>query len=169
MARCYQISRSIVLDAQSFVHQRAGCCVLQACFPARVQALFGSEGSQRGLMKATQDQLFLARIMIDIADGVDPRRTRLKPFGIDVNSLTVYIEAPFCYRSEFGGEAVKDNYGIARNFALDLANIHRYRRDSDAVRFVSCDLADDGLHLTGFRKLAHAIDSGGAPRYSSRR
>jgi len=57
-------------------------------------------------MKSAEDELLLARVVVDIANGVDPGRTRLEFLRIDIDGLAVYVEAPFRDRAEFGGQAI---------------------------------------------------------------
>jgi len=52
----------------------AGRGVLQRLRLARMDELHGCESGQGGLMKAAQNQLFLSRVVVDIAYGKNARR-----------------------------------------------------------------------------------------------
>jgi len=54
--------------------------------------LFDRERGQRGLMETTKDQFFLARIKVDVADGVNARFRRFEFFRVDVDGLAIDIE-----------------------------------------------------------------------------
>src|SRR5262245_36106269 len=55
-------------DAQTLLQERARRRVLQMDLLARAQILLHREGRQRGFVEARQDQLLLARIVVDVAD-----------------------------------------------------------------------------------------------------
>ncbi len=59
-----------------------------------VEVLCGCKGSQSCLMKSRQNEFFLARIDIDVADRINARDTGLEFLGIHANLFAIDIETP---------------------------------------------------------------------------
>ena len=59
------------------------------------QVVLNRKRSQSRFVKAAQDEFFLARIRIDVADGKDPRNAGLKFLGIDLERPLFHLQAPF--------------------------------------------------------------------------
>src|SRR5512137_1032152 len=71
--------RASFADAEPLLHDRAGRRVLQVHLLRRVEVLRDRERRERRLVEAAQDQLFLARVGVDVADRKDARHAGLEP------------------------------------------------------------------------------------------
>ena len=60
-------------QAQAFVHDRAGCGVLQKHTFVRIKVFLHAKGGQRSFVKTTEYELFLTGVGVDIADCKDTR------------------------------------------------------------------------------------------------
>src|ERR1700686_4883988 len=85
---------SSVRHAQALMHDGTGGGVLQKLFLLRIQVMLDGERRQRGFVKARQDQLFLPRVGIDIADGKNTRQARLEFLGVDLERLFLQRQSP---------------------------------------------------------------------------
>src|SRR5579863_2243172 len=153
---------SSVRHAQALVHDGTGGGVLQKLFLLRKQVMLDGERRQRGFVKARQDQLFLTRVGIDIADGKNTRQARLEFLGVDLERLLLQRQSPVRDRTEFRMQAEKYQQLIRRQ---------RLQRtgaapDVDAAQYPALD--DQRLrqrfevaHAPGRDLLLHFRDIGG--------
>jgi hypothetical protein len=152
LAKLQARSTTSVLDAQSLVHQGAGRGVLQAYLLFRVNVLLHRESGERRFVKPTQNQLFLARIAVDVADGEDAGHVGLELFRIHLELPFVQFETPLRNWTQVGGQAPEDEDFVGLEvvvFALRIDDLE----------------AADGPSANAFICLTDA----GCARYSARR
>src|SRR5882757_10749236 len=83
------------------------------------------ECRERGLVKAAQDEFFLARIGVDVADGKDSRHAGLKFFGVDLQRLSLEFQAPVGNGPQFWVQAKEGKHMIHRDLArLPIGSSH---------------------------------------------
>src|ERR1700754_3067983 len=88
-----EVGGNSIRHAEPLMHDRARGRVLQELLLLRKQVMLNGERGERGLVKAGQDQLFLARIGVDIADGEHSRQTGLKLLRVDLQRLFLQLQA----------------------------------------------------------------------------
>ena len=71
------------------MHDWAGGRVLQKHPLIRVQVFLHAKCGQRRLVKPAQDQLLLARVGVDVADGEDARYVGFELLGVDCQLLAL--------------------------------------------------------------------------------
>src|SRR5688572_6818042 len=81
-------------DTQDLVQLGRGRRVLQVDLLVREDERRGREGSQGALMEARQDQLLLARVGVDVADGKDARRVGGELLRVHLELLALDVQAP---------------------------------------------------------------------------
>ena len=81
-------------NAQTLLHDGAGGGVLQELALLRKQVMLNGERRERGFMKAAQDELLLAGIGVDVADGEDSRDAGLELLGIHLERPLLQLHAP---------------------------------------------------------------------------
>jgi hypothetical protein len=69
LAADFELGLDPMLNAKAFVHQRAGCCVLQQRRDVRKNDASSCKRGHGAFVKAAMNQLFLPRIGADIAHG----------------------------------------------------------------------------------------------------
>jgi hypothetical protein len=100
--------------AEQLVQLRARRRVLQRLRALRVDQLGDRERGQRRLVEAADDQLLLARIGVDVADGEDPGRRGLEARRVDDNLLFLERQAPVGDRPELRAPAEQDEERVER-------------------------------------------------------
>src|ERR1700723_3409014 len=96
---------------------------------------------QRSFMKAAQDEFFLARVRIDVADGEDSRNAGLKLLGVDLERPLFHLQAPFRNGPKLRMQAKECEYMIHRNRArLSVGGLHLEPGQSFALL-----VQDDGI------------------------
>ena len=68
---------------------------------------------QRGFVEAREDQLQLARIGVDVADGEDAGHRGLELLGVDRDQVVVELEPPVGDRAELHGQAEERQQRVA--------------------------------------------------------
>ena len=68
---------------------------------------------ERGLMKTGQDQLQLAGIGIDVADGENARNARFEFRRVDRDQILIEIDSPSGDRAELHGEPKERQHVVA--------------------------------------------------------
>ena len=98
---------------------------------------------QRGFMKAREDELQLAGIAVDVADGEDAGRRGLEGFGADADQVLVEIEAPFGHWPKLHRQAEEGQHRIAGDVE-NAAVIALHRRGGKVWRLAlqARDLAE---------------------------
>src|SRR5438128_5594456 len=81
-------------DAEQLVQLGARRRVLQRLRALRVDELADRERGKRRFMEAADDELLLARVGVDVADGEDPGRRGLEARRVDDDLLLLQREAP---------------------------------------------------------------------------
>src|SRR5208282_3834239 len=89
-------------DAQSLLHDRTRGGVLQELAFLRKQVVLNPERSERSFVKTAQDELFLARVRVDIADCKNTRHAGLKVLGADLERFLFQFQPPLGDWPEFG-------------------------------------------------------------------
>src|SRR5690625_1370699 len=82
------------VDAQSLVHDGRSGGVLHKLAYVGVDVFLHRKGRQRGFMKARQDELLLAGVGVDVADGKHAFNGRLEFFRVDRNLFSFQVQAP---------------------------------------------------------------------------
>ena len=75
--------------------------------------MMGALGGERGFMKTGQDQLELARIGVDVADGENARNARFEFRRIDGDQVLIEIDSPTGDRPELHGEPEERQHVVA--------------------------------------------------------
>src|SRR5882672_11294337 len=101
-----------IRNAEPLMHDRARRRVLQKLFLLRKQVVLDGERRQRGLVEAGQDQLLLARVGIDIANGEHARQAGLEFLGIHPQGLLLQLQPPLRNRAELRRQAEEDEHVI---------------------------------------------------------
>src|SRR5436190_7456911 len=78
--------------------------VLEQQLLARIDDVVGGLRHQRHLVKARQDELQLAGVGVDVADGEDARFAGLELLGIHGDEVLIQVEPPIGDRPELHGE-----------------------------------------------------------------
>ena len=79
-------------------------------------------------MEARQDQLQLAGIGVDVADGEDALDGGFELLGVHGDQVLMQVEAPFGDGAKLHGEAEERQHGIAGDIeALAVIALHRRR------------------------------------------
>src|SRR6185437_8796341 len=102
------IACALIGNAQSLVHYWTGGGVLEELPLLRIEVVLDAEGGERRLVKARQDELFLAGIGVDVTHREDSRQARLEPLGVDLQGLLLELEPPFGDGPELGMQAEED-------------------------------------------------------------
>src|SRR4029077_8142757 len=89
-----------VRHSQTLMHHRARGGVLQELFLLGIQVVLNRERGQRRLVEPGQDQLLLARVGIDVADGEDAGHAGLELLGVDLQRALLQSEPPLGDRPE---------------------------------------------------------------------
>ena len=76
------------------MHRATGGRVLKSSFLIRKQSSTNRKSGQRSFVETAKDELFLPRIGIDIAHGVNARGAGLEAFGIDVDLICLLYTSP---------------------------------------------------------------------------
>ena len=103
-----------------------GACrrVLHVHFLAGFDLCLDSECSKRRFVKTAQYQFLFARVVVDVADCVNPGLRRLEFFGIDIDRLAIDVQSPFGDWTKLGGQAEEDQYVI--NCYVDRVTLFRF-------------------------------------------
>ena len=112
---------------------------------------------QRRLVEARQNELQLARIGVDVADGEDALFAGLEFRRVDGDQILFEIEAPIGDRTELHGEAEKGKHDLGRLLeGRTVGALHRHRTELAALPVELGDLTeleadvallDEGEHL----------------------
>src|SRR5262245_55710051 len=107
---------------------------------------------ERRLVEARQDELELAWIGVDIADGEDALLVRLEFLGVDRDEVLVQLEAPIGYRAELHGEPEERHHDLGR--LLEGGAVGTLYRDRTELAV----LAVQFRHLTELETNVAAVD-----------
>ena len=126
LTRCREAAR--LLHAELLLQARRRGGVLEDQLLVRIDIFMGCLRHQRRLMEAGQDELQLAGIGVDVADGEDARLARLELRGVDGNEILVEIEAPIGDRPELHGETEEGHHDLGRLLeGRAVGALHRHR------------------------------------------
>jgi hypothetical protein len=121
--------------------------------------VLAGESGQRGFVKAAQDQLLLARIGVDVADGENARHAGLKFFGIDLERTFLEFQPPFGDRTQLGMQAEKCQHMIGSTLLrAAIAPLHVQAGDLLVILVDGNHVALEQPHLAGGNQFAHACD-----------
>ena len=113
-------------------------------------------------MKAAQDQLALAGVGVDVADGEDAGLAGLELLGVDHQLLALQRQLPVGDGAELGAHAVEDEQRVQRQRRRAAVRPqHLDGRHAAVLLRDAVDLADDEAHAPGITQLAHARHAGG--------
>src|ERR1700688_3948125 len=98
--------------AQTFLHDGTRGGVLQELALLGEQVMLDGECGERRFVKAAQDELFLAGIMVDVADGEDAGGAGLEFLGIHLERAFFQIQAPFRDGAQLRMQPVEREYLI---------------------------------------------------------
>src|SRR5215469_2409536 len=156
MASPCEASLRSVRHAKPLVHDGARGCVLQELLLLRIQMMLDGEGRERRLVKSGQDELLLARVGVDVADGEHAEETRLELLGIHRERALLECQTPLSDRTELWmqPEEHQQLLGLERGSRAVAA------LDVDAAQ---CAVADDervrqrfeAAHASGGNELLH--------------
>ena len=107
-----RLSASLHAELLLQVRRRGG--VLEDQLLIRIDVFVDLLRHERALVEARQDQLQLARIGIDVADGEDALLARLELLRVDGNQVLFEIEPPIGDRAELHGEAEERQHDFER-------------------------------------------------------
>ena len=117
---------------------------------------------QRGLVEAGEDQLELARIGIDVADGEDAGDAGLERAGVGRDQLVLHLQPPFGDRAELHGEAEERKHGIELDARFrSVVSLHRHGGERAVGAFERGHLADLEIHVAGRDQRAHLVHAVG--------
>src|ERR1700729_4076950 len=87
--------------------------VLERQFLVRIDIMMRALGGERGLMKTGEDQLELAGIGIDVADGENAGNAGFEFRSVDRDQILIEIDAPTGDRPELHGESEEREHIVA--------------------------------------------------------
>src|SRR6267378_7235920 len=99
-------------DAEAFLYDGTGGGVLQELPLLGEQVMLDGECGERRFVKAAEDELFLARIGVDVADGEDSRDAGLEFLGIHFERPLLQFQAPFRDGTQLRMQTVEREYVI---------------------------------------------------------
>ena len=100
-----------LLHAELLLQARRGRRVLEHQLLVRIHVLWACCAISAHLVKAGQDELQLARIGVDVADGEDAVLARLELLGITGNEVLMEIQAPVGDGPELHGQPEERQHG----------------------------------------------------------
>src|SRR3954454_8849684 len=106
--------------AELLLEARARSRVLEQEPLARAEVMEGFLRHQSGLVKPGENELELARIGIDVADGEDAGDRGFELRRVHGNEIFVEVDAPIGDRPELHGEAEEGEQAIGRDLELPL-------------------------------------------------
>ena len=124
--------------------------------------MLDGECGERCLVKAAQDELLLAGVGVDVADGMDAGHAGLEFFRVHLQRLLLEIETPLRDRPELRMQSEKCEHMISGNLqggeaVLGLQNrAGQPGRPRGRVAVQRRDMPFDQPHLAGGHQVAHA-------------
>jgi hypothetical protein len=121
------------------------------------------EGRERRLVEPAQNQLLLARVVIDVADRENPGNAGLEFLSVHLECFLLELEPPFGHRAELGMQPKKREHLVGGNLVGRLSIVGLHDHPGELRRSVGVPLAVDRrrvplekLHFAGGDQLAHA-------------
>src|SRR3954447_14152132 len=102
-------------DAELLLQARRRGGVLEGELLLREDVAVHLLGRERALVEAREDELQLARIMVDVADREDAGHVRLEFLGVDRDQVLVEVQAPVGDRPELHGQAEEGQHHVRRD------------------------------------------------------
>ncbi len=121
-------------------------------------------------MEARENELELARVGHDVADGEDARHIGLERLGVDGDKVALEVEARSGDRTELHLETIEGEESVARQPLLGaIVALDGHGLDLRLAAAQPSHLTDDQLHRPGIDQASHLLDRVGDARNSSRR
>ena len=128
----------------------------------REHVVAGGEGAKGAFVEARENQLLLARIDVDVADGEDAGNAGFETFGIDHDLLAFELETPVFDRAELGLQTEEDKEMVERDTTGHAVSTGNGDFGELAVFFVkACHLTDFKLHFPVFAEFLHLGNGSG--------
>ena len=112
-------------------------------------------------MEARQDQLQLARIVVDVTNGEDALLRCRELLGIHRDQVLFQVKAPVSHRTQLHGQPEERQHGVAGNIELAFLALHGHTAQHTIVALQRCYLADVQVHLARCHQFAHLVDAVG--------
>src|ERR1700677_3361378 len=133
--------------------------VLERQFLVWVDIMMRALGGERGLMKTGQDQLQLAGIGIDVADGENARNARFEFRRVDRDQILIEIDSPSGDRAELHGEPEERQHVVAGMVvSLTVLTTDREGRELAVLALDPRHLPQHEFHVARIDEFPHRVD-----------